>query len=370
MMTDEIDWERLARYTAGEATAAERAEVERWAAGSAERAALLESLAARWDGARSPSRVDVDAAWGRLSAKLREDRATPAAGVPVIDIGSRRAARPDRFATRFLPIAATIVIAVGIGVFWRQSSITSDSTSPTLASAAAEFRTGIGERRTVDLPDGTQVVLGAASTLRLSASFGQERREVALEGQARFRVVHDSLRPFLVHAAGTVSEDLGTEFDVRAYPGDGEVRVVVSEGIVGVRREQATENAALLRPRDVARVDSSGTAVVLRDQAIERFLSWTNGELAFDDALLPTVCEELERWYDIECRIAGSDVAGLHYTGSFKAEALDVVLEVIEASLPGARAERTGRVVTFTAGSGVGRMPAGPARPYRVEAGA
>lgn len=370
-MTDETDWELLARYAAGEATPAERAEVERWAVGSAERGALVESAIAGWNAARSPGTFDVDAAWGRFSTRLGEERAAPDASTPVVDITSRRPQRHERrFATRLLPLAATIVAAVALGVFWRQRSVTPDHTPTTLRAAAAEYSTGVGERRTVDLPDGTQVVLGAASSLRLSESFGEGRREVTLEGQALFRVRHDSARPFLVRAAGTVSEDLGTEFDVRAYPGEAAVRVVVSEGVVGVRAEGASENAALLRPRDVARVGSTGAPVVLRDQPIERLLSWTNGELAFDDALLTDVCKELERWYDIECRITGDAVAKLHYTGSFRAEALDVVLGVIDASLPGARAERAGRVVTFRAGSGVGRVPLEPARPSRVEAGA
>lgn len=369
MMTEETDWELLARYAAGEATPAERAEVERWARDRAERGALLASVSSGWDAARSPARFDVDAAWGRVAAQLGNEHAVPGTSATVVDLASRR--RPShrrRFATRLVPLAAAIVVAVGLGIFWRQTSVPDPATT-TLAASAAEFSTGVGERRAVNLPDGTQVLLGAASTLRLSESFGDGHREVTLEGQALFRVTHDSARPFLVRAAGTVSEDLGTEFDVRAYPGEREVRVVVSEGIVGVRPEGADSNAALLRPRDVARVGASGAPVVLHDQPIERLLSWTSGELAFDDVVLTDVCRELERWYDIECRIAGDAVARLHYTGSFRGESLDVVLGVIDASLPDARAERAGRVVTFKAGPGVGRAPLEPARPRSVEAG-
>jgi ferric-dicitrate binding protein FerR (iron transport regulator) len=72
--------------------------------------------------------------------------------------------------------------------------------------------------------------------LRLADGFGTSTREVFLEGQAFLRVRHDSTRPFVVNAGGTRAIDLGTAFEVRAYPNEG-VRVAVTEGVVEVRRE-------------------------------------------------------------------------------------------------------------------------------------
>ncbi|HEX7123135.1 MAG TPA: FecR domain-containing protein [Gemmatimonadaceae bacterium] len=375
MNSDDILWERLALYVSGEASATVRAEIERWAADDPANRAMLDSLQERWEAARAPDTWDVNAAWARLSPRLATatDLAdeSPADANPardrarVISIAQRR---PRRFSSILLPLAAVLVLAVGVTTIWR-SRTTTPETVGTLAATDA-ITTGVGERRTIDLPDGSQVVLGAASTVRFDAD--RSVRRVYLEGQALFRVTHDSARPFLVHAGGTVTEDLGTEFDIRAYPGEAEVRVAVIEGAVAVRRQgAANDTSALLRPRDVARIDATGAAVVLHDQNVGRLLAWTRGELFFDDATVVEVCEELERWYDIECQVTNSSIAGRRYSGDLRVEALENVLQAIDLALPDVVIERQGRSVSFRPGSGVGRGGTFvPPRPPRTEVGA
>jgi ferric-dicitrate binding protein FerR (iron transport regulator) len=372
-MTEEIDWERLARYVSGEATAAERGEIERWVAADPARQALVDSLAGRWQAARSPESWNVDRAWSQMSAKLAATRGVPADPVPLDSVRRRpaRTGRPD-WVTRLLPLAAAAVLVVGVALVWRRFA---PETVPATASLASitEVTTAIGERRTLDLPDGSRVVLGATSTLRVDTAYGRDSRHVHLTGQALFRVTHDSLRPFVVHAAGTLAEDLGTEFDVRAYPSDSIVRVAVVEGAVAVRRAEGADSAALLRPRDVARIAATGGAapVILHDQDVERLVAWTAGELNFRDARLSEVAVELERWFDVEVRVTSESIADLPYTvDRLSTESLDEVLRIIDLSLPQVTIERQGRIVTFSPGSGVGRLPPPPPRSSRVEAGA
>lgn len=377
-MSEEIDWERLARYLSGEATPAERGEVERWAATDLENRALLDSLAGRWNAARSPGTWDLDAAWSRLAPRLAEPgapvHATDGTDSNVIPIGSRR---PRWIPSRLVPLAAAAVLVAGVALVWQRIATgpRPDPAVATLAGSNGVTTTTVGERRTIDLPDGSQVVLGTASTLRVDTAFGRAARNVHLEGQAFFRVTHDSARPFVVHAAGTLAEDLGTEFDVRAYPGDGMVRIAVVEGAVAVRRAQGADSVALLRPRDVARIGAGdgGAPVVLHDQNVERLIAWTTGEPFFDDATVADVARELERWYDVEVRVTSEAVANLRYTGplNMRADGLDEVLRVLDLALDErASIERQGRVVTFAPRSGVGRSLVPPRSSGRVEAGA
>ena len=377
-MSEEIDWERLARYVSGEATPAERGEVERWAAANPEHRTLLDSLAGRWNASRSPDTWDVDGAWSRLAPRLAEPAApvrTPdRSDSAVIPINSRRT---RWVASRLVPLAAAAVLVAGVALVW-QRIVTGPRPDPVVATLAANSgitSTAVGERRTIDLPDGSRVVLGTASTLRVDTAFGRASRHVYLEGQAFFRVTHDSARPFVVHASGTLAEDLGTEFDVRAYPGDSVVRVAVVEGAVAVRRAQDADSVALLRPRDVARIAArdGGAPVVLRDQNVERLVAWTTGEPFFDNATVAEVAEELERWYDVEVRVTSEAVANLRYTGplNMRADGLDEVLRVLDLALDErASIERQGRVVTFAPRSGVGRSLVPPRSSGRVEAGA
>jgi transmembrane sensor len=366
MMTEQ-DWERLARYVSGEASSAERAEVERWVAASTEHKAMLDSLERRWAAAAAPREAPIDRAWARLSSKLssaligHDDE-------DVIPLAPRRARWS--MATGLVPLAAVILVAVGVTALWR-SRVRHDGTASlgTPVAASLETRTGVGERRTLDLPDGSKIALGATTVLRVGERFAQGERHVYLQGQALFTVRHDSLRPFVVHAAGTVTEDLGTEFDVRAYPGDSIVRVVVAQGAVAVRREGAADTALTLRPGDVARLGAAGSATLLREQNVERLLAWSSGEIVFDNTPLSEVAEELERWFDIECRIADTAIQSRPLSVRLRSDMpLDELLRVVGMSTE-VRAERDGRVVTFSRGTPHGASYRATPRPRRVEAG-
>ena len=378
-MTHHVDWDRLARYLTGEATPRERAEVERWVAEDPGAQARLESIAQRWAAAVHPMTPDLDAAWARLSARIasegtpdapEETTAAPPMGPDIIPLPVGRWRR----AARALPIAAVIVLAAGLTLVWRaQHRRAGDSLGASSAVAAGETRTGIGERRTLDLADGSEIVLGAASVLRIGEGYGRPDRQVYLTGQAVFRVRHDATRPFSVRAGGTVSRDLGTEFEIRAYPGDSTVRVAVVTGTVAVLGDSARGGTeTTLQPRDVIRLNPSGTPEVLHDQNVDRLLAWTTGRIGFDNAPLAEVAGELEHWFDIECHLADPGLSRLHLTNTgLPTDSLDEALQIIQLSLRslGVRVERRGRVVTFSRVVRPASDPAGAAVPRRAEAG-
>ena len=363
-MTDHYDWDRLARYISGESGATERADIERWAASNEANRAMLESLKRRWAAAGDDAVWNVDAAWARLAPRLKGVTLEPG----VIDIASRVNANAPWIRTaRFGLVAAAAVLLMVVAV--RMRTDVGASGVETMALTSAEMRTGIGEQRTIDLTDGSQVVLGAASTLRLADGFGTANREVFLAGQAFLRVRHDSTRPFVVNAGGTRAIDLGTAFEVRAYPNEG-VRVAVTEGVVAVRRDSGMVDSTVLQPGDVAEVPESGATVVKRQQNVERLLGWTRGELVFDDTPLSEVARELERWFDIQVRIEDPALQARKWSVPLRINApLDEILSLVETTL-GVRAERNGNVITISGGPP--KSPTAVPRPRggRVEAGA
>jgi ferric-dicitrate binding protein FerR (iron transport regulator) len=366
-MTDHFDWDRLARYVSGESGATERADIERWAASSETNRAMLESLKRRWNVASDGVAWNVDAAWARLAPQLRNVKADPA----VVDIRSRST---PRFSwtriTRLVPLAAAAVLLVAVAVRMRTSN--TETVGSPVALTASEMRTGPGEQRTLDLSDGSTVILGAASTLRIAEGFGASTREVSLEGQAFLRVVHDSTRPFVVNAGGTRTTDLGTAFEVRAYPNEA-VRVAVTEGMVEVRRDSGMMgDSAVLQPGDVADVPTTG-AIVKSQQNVERLLGWTRGELVFDDTPLSDAARDLERWFDIEVRFEDPALRSLRWNAKPRiTDPLDTILELIETTFQSerVRAARNGNVITIRRGPPV-NPTANPSKARnRVEAGA
>jgi ferric-dicitrate binding protein FerR (iron transport regulator) len=229
-MTDRIDWDRLARYASGEADDVERADIERWAAESSGNRAALDSVRRGWTASAERTTWDADGAWARLQPKLGQVIPDP----KVLPFEPRAPRRSWVRASRLVSLAAAAVLVFAVALEMRRSGETVPGSIA--LSAGTTFSTTVGEQRSFDLPDGTQVVLGAASSLRLAEGYGSGSREVFLEGRAFIRVVHDAASPFVVHAGGTRTVDLGTAFEVRAYPDEG-VRVVVTEGSVEVQRD-------------------------------------------------------------------------------------------------------------------------------------
>jgi ferric-dicitrate binding protein FerR (iron transport regulator) len=247
--------------------------------------------------------------------------------------------------------AAAILVTAGslVGI-WRlkRSTVSGHAPAEAFAKDLREHVTARGERSTFQLPDGTPVILAAASRLRYPASFGPSDgpRHVYLEGKALFAVQHDARRPFVVHTAHGVTEDLGTRFSVQAYATDTAVEVVVAEGSVALRQRASVEAGTFVRPGQIGRLTRGGEAVVSTPGDLDRYLAWTQGRLVFEDTPLRDAVAELSRWYDLDFVLADSTLGARHLTAVLAGEAIPETLTLLGSTLDIAY-ERHDRTVTF-----------------------
>ncbi|HSL69761.1 MAG TPA: FecR domain-containing protein, partial [Longimicrobiales bacterium] len=172
---------------------------------------------------------------------------------------------------------------------------------------------------------------GPASRLTVAADYGQNRREVVLDGEALFDVRHDEARPFSVRAGRALIEDLGTRFTVRSTD-SAEVRVAVTDGSVRLQAAGAGE-AVVLTAGDRGIVRSDGRAVAEPGRASDADLGWTRGSLVFESASLAEVGTQLRRWYGIELQIADPVLRTRRLTATFRGESVPEVLGVIARAL-------------------------------------
>ncbi len=342
---DDFDRTLLAKYLAGECSPEEATEVERWIAAAPRRGEVVEELRSVWARAgelaerRTP--VDLDAVRRRVAARLRAEA----------EREHRRVARPDsvspsggRRLHRLHPMwamAAALLLVVGAGLVWRaQYGMGRDGAAAARTTAPQEYATPRGQRGVVRLADGTRLILAPDSRLQVARQFGTAAtRDVHLEGEAFFQVAHDPARPFLVHAANAVTRVLGTEFSVRAYPGDREVAVVVKSGTVALQD-------AVLTHGHLGRVDAGGRTTVTGGVDLDRALAWTEGRLVFKNTPLGEALPELSRWFDLEFRLSDSALASRQLTASFRTQPGEPMVDALALMLD-VRAERRGSVVTF-----------------------
>ena len=347
---DPFDWDAIARYVAGESTADETRAVRLWLDARPERARIVAALGRSFDrlAAEDDAEVDVEAALAKVRVRMTEPAlAVERGGAPRFAPRVRSSAPLWRRPATWLATAAAVAMAV-IGV----SRLRPHDTGAT--SVATAWTTQVGGRDSLHLPDGTRVILGPASRLSVGEDYGRERRDVQLEGEGYFDVVHDASHPFVVHAGPAAIEDIGTAFTVRSDTATG-VRVAVTTGRVRLSRATGGDTGVILEAGDAATLDS--TVRLARGQVSSgEELAWTTGRLVFRDAPMTRVAADLRRWYGLDLRLADSAVASRRLTATFERESADQVLAVVGGAL-GVELARQGDVVVVRA-STRGRAPA------------
>jgi transmembrane sensor len=255
-----------------------------------------------------------------------------------------------------LAAAAAVVLLLGGALLARRLLSTRAGAPGAAVAMARTYRTGTGQRDSLQLADGTRVLLGPGSSIRVGADF-PARRELFLAGEAYFDVVHDAAHPLSVHAGPAIVQDVGTRFDVRADEGE-RVHVVVASGAVRLApatvRADAAAGGVMLYAGDAGTLAAGGQTVVSRAEDVLAVLAWTRGELVFRGAALAEVGAALRRWYGVQLRVADPALAGRHLTMNFAGEPRDRVLETIALAL-GARLQLHGDTAVLGAGSPGGR---------------
>ncbi|MDB5366233.1 MAG: putative FecR, iron siderophore sensor protein, partial [Rhodospirillales bacterium] len=207
------------------------------------------------------------------------------------------------------------------------------------------YRTGVGEQRTVSLPDGSEVVLDTDTSLRVVFSEGARRVELA-QGQALFQVAKDASRPFTVVAGVGSVTALGTQFVVRRDPAEmivtlleGSVEIVqapvaqASPGVAPPEVEAPPVQHVVLRPGQQVRGSKAGLARIEAPR-LDEATAWQSGRLIFADQPLDQVVDEINRYARRhKLRLGDPALRGLRVSGVFDAGHTESFADALAVSL-------------------------------------
>jgi transmembrane sensor len=172
-------------------------------------------------------------------------------------------------------VAAALALAVGLGTLDR-------------GMPAEQIVTAPGERRTLELADGSRVILNGDTQLTIDAD--SPRHVELAQGEALFEIRHDESDPFVVVTGETRLVDAGTVFNVVAD--GGALEVEVAEGAVIY---QPDASAIRLDAGDGLRRASAGATPVVHKANAEAVGAWQTGELHYDGASLDRIARDLGR---------------------------------------------------------------------------
>lgn len=222
-------------------------------------------------------------------------------------------------------IAAAFLL-VAAGFYWHKW------TAPAMESgvlAYESYSTGDGERRQIELADGSAVILNSNSSLRIPSSYNRQERSLEVKGEAFFEVAKDPAKPFIVNNHQLAVQALGTIFKVRAYDFEPAIRVALMEGKVSLHDRLTRQAPYMLAPGDWLMVNRNDRSVQRGTFNPEDEQLWREGWLVFKDASLQEIADKLQYWYGMKVNLLTQPAKPIHFYGEFVNRSLPDVLKAI-----------------------------------------
>ena len=249
-------------------------------------------------------------------------------------------------ARRWVRIAAAAIVVFLVGMIWlllRSGSAGKDNKT----ISWVVLNTAPGEKKTIQLPDSSLVYLGVASTLRYNAGYNSNNRSVFLEGEGYFVVRHGGRYPFTVNTGELTTIDIGTEFNIRHYAGQGAVEVTVAKGRVEVHNKRGGNEsriAALGQGQQLQYDSAAARAVTVSLPETSPVGGWRKGILVFRKQTLKEVTDELERYYNVSIRYANPAYTSILLTTLLDNRSLEEALDIVTVTA-GVRYVRQGNTI-------------------------
>jgi transmembrane sensor len=210
--------------------------------------------------------------------------------------------------------------------------------------------------RTIDLEDGTIIVLNTDTQLQVE--YSATARQIRLRrGEAHFDVAPDENRPFSVYAGSHVLTAVGTVFNVEERPGD-VVELIVTEGEVRVVAGADDGAAATPNPpggrfpmqasvlAGEAAVISPGrqSVAVIDAEEVSARLSWQQSMLLFRGETLDDVLAEFARYSPIPLELTDSTLGAIPVVGYFNVSDLDALFLLLSENFDIEAERHNGRI--------------------------
>jgi len=261
---------------------------------------------------------DQDTLWQRIEAEVG-----PAAARPHL------VPRAVQRWPRALRMAAALALPLGLGslaVWYNQEQ---------------RVATAFGEIKTVDLPDGTRVVLNGNSALTYHRGWGQNVREAWLQGEGFFKVVHlnqDSthIQPgerFVVHCNDLNIEVLGTTFNVVNRHADVRVGLVTGKIRLTAKAPAGPAASLVLAPGDYAKYAAKSLALTDKLPHPEKLASWSKHQFVFSNGTLGDILKSLEDTHGYRVRYTNAAARHLKIEGDINVASVQELLQTISTIL-------------------------------------
>lgn len=305
---ENIPYELIARYFAGECSEDEELQVREW---GWQHPDLMDEFSDIWQQVPSEEFTpDIEHALQQVSGR----------------ISIKKKSSSKRLFLLISSAAAVILLLCIVGIrYW--SSTNDNPFSENLLTLHTEIK----ETLEYTLPDGSKVWLNHSSTLRYPKEFAANLREIYLEGEAFFDVSPDRDRPFIIYANNTLTRVVGTSFGIKATKGADDVVVTVATGIINLST-QGSSDFIELRQGEQGFCEPKENLLVKNAEPDPNLLAWKTKTLIFRQTPLADVAAIIADVYHTPVMVDNS-IKDLKLTSTFEQLELDEIIQIIEMTL-------------------------------------
>ena len=265
-----------------------------------------------------------------LTLKFQQDTMEPAESIALWqEIAGKTVAKPvfklkqPLWFKAFLAAAVTLLV-IGTGFYF-------------YLNRSIEVITAYGQTRSLVLPDGSELMLNANSSLRYKGHFGKDKyREVWLNGEAFFKVNHLHRQGkvleqdiFIVHAGKVDIKVLGTTFNVN----DRRDKVTVALITGKVSMQIANQPVLNLKPGDLMTYDQKRNFIRQEPGSTKAQVAWKDGIFIFEKLPAEELFNRVQDKYGYKAIFESPAVKEKLISGSFSATDFDRLLEGISMAL-------------------------------------
>lgn len=326
--------ELLIKYLNNKCTDTELGEVLRWIKADALNEDGKNWIFEDWNSCQETENLEEDEKFTTIFDKIQEkiDNNTQ---------GNSKVANKTltlTFATQWITrAAAVLLIPVLTFLFYTLSErkIESDKFAR-LAVDSLEVIAPMGSRTVVQLSDGSVVHLNYGSRIKYPQFFSGDTRKVVLTGEALFKVAHNPNKPFIVKAGNLNIKAVGTTFNVLAYPDDDVIETTLVNGKVileQINLNERSKTIGTMIPGQHIEYNAISGAISSTKGKVEKYISWTDGKLIFEDSPILQVAERLSQMFNVDFEI-NDEIKDYIYTVSLEDESLTQVLDLMTIATP------------------------------------
>jgi transmembrane sensor len=308
----------IARYLTGEASEAEKQELNQWMEQNEPNRKYFEGISFANQQAVASHRVEkvnVDVAWQKLHQQMKS--------------GQKITVSPQKKAANILPlwirVAAIVILVSGLTIFLYNQRNNAPIKYNTVAALATDSILNY------TLTDSSVVTLNQHSQIACASGYGKKERRVRLTGEAFFSVKHNAEKPFIVESSGTFIKVTGTSFNIKGNDPDSLVEVYVKTGNVMFFTAE-NEGISLVAGETGVFNKNRGTFIKTKE-ANPNVTAYTNRVFVFYHTTLNEVFRQLDKVYGVTIVPANTQLGLCTITVSFNDDNIETILNIIAETL-------------------------------------